>query len=51
MIDGFQVFDDSNPGRMPQRFADSGNASIIQGRFNLLIHGRSRFVDTDIVNR
>jgi hypothetical protein len=44
VIDGLQVLYDPKPGRMPQRFADVGKSLVIQGRFNLLIHGRFRFV-------
>jgi hypothetical protein len=47
VIDGLQVFDDPNPGWMPQRLANLGKAQVIHSRFNLLIHGRFRFVSAE----
>ena len=46
IINGLQVFDDPNPGRMPQRFAILGKTLVTQGRCNLLSHRRFGFVDS-----
>jgi hypothetical protein len=42
-IDGLEVLNDPDPGRVPQGFAYSGKGSGIQYCFSALIHGFVRF--------
>jgi len=38
VVDGFQMFDDPDPGRMPQGFADTGKDVGVKERFTVRIH-------------